>query len=236
MNTQLLSRRPKTATSAASPERMGVGVGGPEAAAPGNCRPTAPHATLARVGFRAARQEEAPELHALITAHAEEGRLLPRHLDELANHAPRFVVAVRRGRLVGCAELAPLSDAVAEVRSLVVDRKARRLGIARALVAELQRRARRENFGTLCAFTHDAGYFVRLGFSIVPHVWVPEKIALDCHRCAQFRRCGQHAVVLPLDRTERSRPGSVVPLAALDPQAPLGRHGAPIQVPPWVRS
>ncbi|MCA1583798.1 MAG: GNAT family N-acetyltransferase [Acidobacteria bacterium] len=113
--------------------------------------------------------------------------------------------------MVACAELAPLSGAVAEVRSLVVHRHARALGIGRRLVDELQRQARVEGYDRLCAFTHEPGYFVRMGFSIVPHTWVPEKIAHDCTGCALFRRCGQHAVVLTLrdGRPATSGPGAV---------------------------
>jgi amino-acid N-acetyltransferase len=168
-----------------------------------------------RIVLRSAAPGEAPALHALITAHLEEGRLLPREREELAVHADRFVVAVRRGRLVGCAELAPLSGRVAEVRSLVVDRGARSLGIGRRLVRELQRRARSAGFEQLCAFAHDAAYFARMGFSIVPHTWVPEKIARDCTTCSQFRRCGQHALVLPLDDVRQPRVQTYVPLASL---------------------
>ena len=83
-----------------------------------------------QIAIRPAIAADAPALHALIAAHLEEGRLLPRALDELAVHAPRFVVAVEPSssgeRIVGCAELAPLSQVVAEVRSLVVSRDARR--------------------------------------------------------------------------------------------------------------
>lgn len=152
----------------------------------------------ARMVLRTATSADAPVLHALIQSHLQEGHLLPRELNELAIHAPRFVIAVRRGRVVGCAELAPLSARVAEVRSLVVDRRARALGIGRALVTELERRARAAGFEQLCAFAHDAGYFVRLEFSLVPHTWLPEKIARDCASCALFRQCGQHALVLTL--------------------------------------
>lgn len=171
--------------------------------------------SAARVTYRAGTPTDAPALHALIAAHLEEGHLLPREREELSVHAPRFVVAVRRGNIVACAELAPLSPRVAEIRSLVVDRGSRARGIGSAMVAELLRRARVEGFDTLCAFTHDAGYFVRMGFSIVPHVWVPEKIALDCHRCPQFRRCGQYAVVLAIANTGQVQSGAFVPLASL---------------------
>ena len=153
------------------------------------------------VTYRIGTPTDARCLHALIDANLEEGRLLPRTIEDLSAHAHRFVVATRRGRVVGCAELAPLGPRVAEVRSLVVDRTARAHGIGRALLSELQHRARVDGFETLCAFTHDAGFFVRRGYSIVPHSWVPEKIAMDCQTCPLFRRCGQHAVVLPLSQT-----------------------------------
>ena len=63
------------------------------------------------------------------------------------------------------------------------------------LVEELRQRARREGFDKLCAFTHAPGYFSQMGFSIVPHLWLPEKIFTDCVKCPLFRRCGQYAMV-----------------------------------------
>jgi len=160
-----------------------------------------------QIAIRPATAADAPALHALIAAHLEEGRLLPRTLDELGIHAPRFVVAVDTtsdGRVVGCAELAPLSQAVAEVRSLVVSRDARRHGLGIRMVEDLAARARRDGFTRLCAFAHDPAFFVRRGFSIVPHTWVPEKIAHDCNSCPLFRNCGQYAIVLELSNVERS--------------------------------
>jgi amino-acid N-acetyltransferase len=153
--------------------------------------------------LRPARAGDAGQIHALIHEHLEEGRLLPRQLAELTVHAPRFVVAEQGDRVVACAELAPLSRAVAEVRSLVVHRDVRLDGLGRELVHELRRRARLDGFDTLCAFTHGPGFFVRLGFSIVPHHWVREKIAVDCQSCPLFRTCGQHAVVLDLQPQRR---------------------------------
>jgi N-acetylglutamate synthase-like GNAT family acetyltransferase len=161
-----------------------------------------------RVTVRCGNAADAPALLALISAHTEEGRLLPRSLGELSVRAAQFVIVERAGRLVGCAELAPLSSQVAEVRSLVVDRHARGEGLALRMVEELARRARLDGFDRLCAFAHDAGFFVRLGFSIVPHTWVPEKIAHDCVACALFQSCGQQALVRSVrdqSRREASR-------------------------------
>jgi amino-acid N-acetyltransferase len=155
--------------------------------------------------IRPACESDVDAIHRLVSAHLTEGRLLPRSRDEIASRIARFLVAVHDGRVVGCADLAPLSRRVAEVRSLVVDRDARSCGIGRQLVTELERRALVSGFESLTAFTHTPGYFVHLGFSIVPHTWVPEKIEADCRTCAQFRQCGQYTVMLPLIRTHGTR-------------------------------
>ena len=153
----------------------------------------------ARITLRTADAAQAPKLHALIAAHLEEGRLLPRELSDLTVHAERFVVALRGRTMVGCAELAPLSRQVGEVRSLAVAADARGRGIGAMLVEELRQRARRAGFEKLCAFTHKPGYFSQMGFSIVPHLWLPEKIFTDCVKCPSFRRCGQYAMLVPLE-------------------------------------
>ena len=156
-------------------------------------------ATRPRITLKSATPSQAAKLDALISANQEEGRLLPRALDELGVHAERFVVAIRGRNVVGCAELAPLSQHVAEVRSLAVDASARGLGVGTMLVAELRQRARRQGFEKLCAFTHRPGYFIQLGFSIVPHLWLTEKVFTDCVKCPLFRRCGQYAMEVGLD-------------------------------------
>ena len=168
-----------------------------------------------RLSFRNATSADARQLFTLIEAHAAEGHLLTRRLDDLTANAPRFAIAEHGGTIIGCAELAPLSGRVAEIRSLVVDASARGLGIGRALVTDLEACATRADFASLCAFTHDPRFFVRLGFSLVPHAWVPEKIAKDCVGCPQFRHCGQSAVVRRLGQGMRPLSDAFVPLASL---------------------
>jgi len=72
------------------------------------------------------------------------------------------------------------------------------------LVDDLRRRAHQEGFDKLSAFTHAPGYFSQMGFSIVPHVWVQEKVFTDCVKCEHFRRCGQYAMVTPVDGSASS--------------------------------
>lgn len=162
-------------------------------------RDVVPPRTAPSARLRTAGPADVDAIHALIEATRVEGRLLARDRDDIARHIARFVVAsAADGTAIACAELAPLSRSLAEVRSLAVRGSARSAGLGRALLGELTARAVRTGFDRLVAFTHVADYFVHQGFSIVPHTWFPEKIAMDCHGCALFRRCGQYAVLLPL--------------------------------------
>jgi len=157
------------------------------------------------VTLRPATPADVPAIHELVTANLEVGHLLPRQVEEIRAHVPKFVVAEHAGRVAGCAELAKLSPTVAEVRSLVVDESLRGQSIGSQLVGHLAHAATAAGYASLCAFTHAPAHFVRLGFTIVPHVWVPEKIGHDCTGCALFRRCGQYAVRLML----QPRPGAL---------------------------
>jgi len=169
----------------------------------------------ARITLRTAEPSQARTLHALITRHRDEGHLLPRTLDDVKVHANRFIIAVRGRKVVACGELAPLSQNVAEVRSLAVDASVRDLGVGATIVEEIRKRARRGGYEKLCAFTHAPGYFSRLGFSIVPHLWISEKIFADCVKCPLFRRCGQYAMELLLeDGRERTVPAETTVIGA----------------------
>ena len=152
----------------------------------------------AAVTLRTAVPSDAPAIHRLITDNLEVGHLLPRSIEDVERHVARFLVASVDNAVVGCAELAPLSGKVAEVRSLVVAESFRGRHIGPQLVTEVANTATASGFSTLCAFTHEPSHFVRMAFTIVPHIWVPEKIVHDCTGCPLFRKCGQHAVMLAL--------------------------------------
>ena len=156
--------------------------------------------------LRPAGPDDVAPVHRLIAENIEAGHLLPRSVTDVERHAARFVVAENGDGVIGCAELAPLGGGVAEVRSLVVADTYRGRRIGTRLVDEIATTAAARGFATLCAFTHEPSHFVRMGFTIVPHIWVPEKIAHDCTSCALFRRCGQYAVTLALREGAMVRP------------------------------
>jgi amino-acid N-acetyltransferase len=154
------------------------------------------------VELREAAPSDVAAIHRLVSDHVASDHLLPRTREEIAGRIARFVVGEADGEVVACAELAPLSAEVAEVRSLVVVEQVRGVGVGRLILDALVRQAVRAGHRRLCAFTHGPAYFIRLGFSIVPHLWVREKVFTDCVGCPLFRACGQHAVVLALDERQ----------------------------------
>ena len=127
--------------------------------------------------LRTAVRSDARKIHELIQRNQRAGHLLPRQLSELTSRIDRFVVGVDgRGSIVACGELAPLSSSLAEIRSLVVSEKRRGQGLGRRIVDEL-RSARERQATTICACSRmRPAYFAHMGFSIVPHTWLPEKI------------------------------------------------------------
>ncbi len=154
--------------------------------------------TTATPEIRPAGHSDAAAISRLVTANVGLGHLLPRTPDEIGRHVSRFLVATLDGTVLGCGELAPLSDRLSEIRSLVVTTGSRGTGIGTAVLAALVAGARRQGVPRLCAFTHVPHPFVAIGFSIVPHTWLPEKIMTDCQQCEWFRRCQQYAVVIEL--------------------------------------
>ena len=159
------------------------------------------------VELRRARVRDVGAIHRLIDAHVHEGHLLPRTRENIAAEIEQFIVATRDEAVVGCAELASLGTDVAEVRSLVVADDLQGQGLGHALVRALMAALENGPYKRLCAFTHAPAFFVRLGFTIVPHLQVPEKVFTDCTSCPLFRQCGQQAVLFWLDGSGR-RSGS----------------------------
>jgi len=110
----------------------------------------------------------------------------PPHVAGLTVHAERFVVALRGRKVVGCAELAPLSPRVAEVRIAcggsfgTQPRRRHHAGLRSSGPGGAAR-----GFRQACAFTHAPAYFIQMGFSIVPHLWLAVE---DLHRLLQVRR------------------------------------------------
>jgi len=114
--------------------------------------------------IRRAIERDAPAIRALIDLYVADGTLLPRSEDFIASHADHFVVAIRRGRVVGCAHLDEYAPSLAELRSLAVAPDAQGMGVGRALVAAVEDLARRRGYRTVFAVSNDEEFFGKYGF------------------------------------------------------------------------
>ncbi|HEX6051965.1 MAG TPA: GNAT family N-acetyltransferase [Gemmatimonadaceae bacterium] len=114
--------------------------------------------------IRRATERDAAAIRGLIDLYVPDGTLLPRTEEFIASHAGHFVVAVRAGRVIGCAHLDEYAPSLAELRSLAVAPDARGTGVGRALVAAVEDLARRRGYATLFAVSNDEEFFAKYGF------------------------------------------------------------------------
>lgn len=121
-------------------------------------------ATQTDVIIRPALGADGPALAEFIKPFVEDGKLLPRTIDELNELLPSFFVAELDGQIVGCAALEVYSPKLAEVRSLAVSPLAQGLGIGKKLVQSCLERARERRILEVMAVTSADSFFMACGF------------------------------------------------------------------------
>jgi amino-acid N-acetyltransferase len=153
--------------------------------------------------IRSARMSDVPEIHGLITHHAELNRMLFRSHADLYEHLRDFSVCVEPAaggeRLVGCAALELVWRDLAEIKSLAVDESCRGRGIGTQLVRAAVEEGRRLGLTRVFALTREQRFFERLGFAVVSRETLPHKVWTDCVRCPLQEHCDEIAVVFRLD-------------------------------------
>ena len=120
--------------------------------------------TLTGLIVRPATADDIPKLERFIAPFVENGKLLRRTVDELADLLDEFFVAVLGGEIVGCAALEVYSPKLAEVRSLAVSPKVQGMGVGRNLVDACVARARDLRILEVMAITSSEAFFLACGF------------------------------------------------------------------------
>jgi N-acetylglutamate synthase-like GNAT family acetyltransferase len=111
------------------------------------------------IEIRPARRGELPAIRELVRIYPD--KLMYEDLPGLRS----FVVALVKGRIIGCCALQVYSRRLAEVRSLAVHPDFAAQGVGRRLVERCQQRARGRRIKQILAVSSAAGFFERLGFS-----------------------------------------------------------------------
>lgn len=135
----------------------------------------------------------------LVRPYIEEGIVLARSDDEVANTIRSYVVAKIDGEIVGFAALYIYTAKLAEVRSLAVKKELQAQGIGSAIVKNLIEEGKKLGIKQILTLTYQAGFFKKLGFIEVPkeEVW-HQKVWEDCIRCKYFPVCNETALILDL--------------------------------------
>ncbi len=126
------------------------------------------------------------------------GDLLPRTKSDIIKQIEHFRVIERTGTVVACGSLENFTDALAEIRSLMVSESIKSSGLGRQIVEELIALAKQRGVKRLMALTYVPAFFHKLGFKTVDKNIFPEKVWGICVNCYKFENCDEIAVLKEL--------------------------------------
>lgn len=113
---------------------------------------------------RPARSTDVIAIHALLEPLVDQRILLGKDLAVLYGAVQEFVVAEADDRLIGCGALHVMWEDLGEVRTLLVRDDYLRHGVGRAIVTDLEHRARQLGLTRLFCLTFETAFFSRRGF------------------------------------------------------------------------
>lgn len=152
--------------------------------------------------LRKARITDVKGVHKLImNTSADDGLVLPRSYNQLYSHLRDFFVIVDEAdedTVLGCCALAICWENLAEVRSLVVAREARGLGLGRKLVEACLSDVVTLGIYRVFALTNTPDFFRHMGFVEVSKDTLPQKVWSDCLNCPRFPDCDEIALHMEL--------------------------------------
>ncbi|MEW5758147.1 MAG: N-acetyltransferase [Candidatus Omnitrophota bacterium] len=149
--------------------------------------------------LRKARLNDIRQIQNLINFYAKKDLMLLRSLDELYQGLRDFWVEEKNDRIVGCAALHIIGwDNLAEIKSLAVNQKFQKQGIAKDLVFKCINDAKDLGIKKIFVLTYKPEFFKKFGFKKISHKALPHKIWVECIKCAKFPDCNEIALAKQL--------------------------------------
>ncbi|MED5418060.1 MAG: GNAT family N-acetyltransferase, partial [Verrucomicrobiota bacterium] len=145
---------------------------------------------------RALREDDVPELLAMIGRSVRASHLVPRDYDEILEKAEDFLILCVDDNVVGCVALHRYEEHPAEVACLYVKQSHEGLGYGRALVESVEERARGLGISSVFVFTSRAvPFFENLGYDLASMDIVPNE------RARKFEESNRGSEVLAKELT-----------------------------------
>jgi amino-acid N-acetyltransferase len=152
--------------------------------------------------LRKAKIEDAQAIQNLICFYSEDGNMLFRSLEDIEQNIVGFNVYEKLGEVVGIVNLKLGWDKLAELRSLGVDPRFHRQGIATEMVRDaIDQALLNLDCDTVFVLTYAIPLFKKLGFQIIDKINLPQKVWNDCKQCLHQGNCDETAMsfsLLPL--------------------------------------
>ncbi len=151
--------------------------------------------------LRKARVGDVKTIHRMINLSSGKGEILPRSLMDIYGSLRDFFIYYDEKEKVvaGICAMNIIWENLAEIRSLYVEEKYRRQGIAKKLVEGCISEAITLGFYRMFTLTNRPDFFKRLGFKEVDRSTLSEKIWSDCFRCSKYPEyCDEVAMVVEL--------------------------------------
>lgn len=136
------------------------------------------------------------EMQELVASEVQNGVILYRDSDEIANTIRSYILAKEDEKIIGFAALHIYSSNLAEIRSLVVVNEFRGKGVGSKIVAKLEEEARELGIKELLSLTYQKSFFEKAGFKEIEKNEIPEhKIWADCIKCKHFPICNEKSMI-----------------------------------------
>ncbi len=148
------------------------------------------------IELRKAKLSDIKQMQSLVEDEVKKGIILRRSDDEIATNIRSYILAFHDNLLVGYAALHIHSSKLAEIRSLIVDERARGLGIGKKIVEYCKEEAKELGVEEILVLTYIAEFFEKLGFKQIDKEKIPDhKIWLDCVKCIHFPVCNEISLI-----------------------------------------
>ncbi len=148
---------------------------------------------------RTGKLKDAQAIQNLIRFYSEVGKMLFRSLEEIEQNINEFMVYEKSGEVIGICNLKYGWDKLVEIRSLGVDPRYHRQGIATKLIQNsIEQALLSQNCDTIFVLTYAIPLFKKLGFQIIDKLNLPHKVWNDCKQCLHQENCDETAMSFSL--------------------------------------
>ncbi|MDX4027459.1 N-acetyltransferase [Aliarcobacter skirrowii] len=137
-----------------------------------------------------------PKMQELVKEEVEKGIILFRSSDEMATTIRSYILVEVDGKMAGFTATHIHSPRMAEVRSLIVSKDFRGLGLGKKLVEKCVEEAKFYGIQQVLSLTYEKDFFLGCGFKEISKEDIPEqKVWADCIKCKLFPICNEIAMV-----------------------------------------